>query len=477
MQINRELEEIWAKTYKYIKDNIQEPEILSTFFKPLFINRYDKDKKSVFIKLPSIYYYEHIEAHYAKLLKSALEKVLGPGIKINYEVPQPVKKKGNKSKILLGHTDQIPENAPLTVPPNYAETIKNPFVIPGIKKVQLDSNLNKELSFEDFVVGKNNEYAYIAGKEVVNNPGHKFNPLFIYGNSGLGKTHLVHAIGIAIKQANPRLKVLYVNASAFKDQYSTHVLNNKRLDFLYFYRQMDVLIVDDLQVWENAAGTQSIFFDIFNDLLLHNKQLIFTADKMPSDLKKMDERIISRFKSGLEVEILPPDYEMRVKLLKHKAEKDGLKLDKTIIDYIAQEITSNIREMKGVLVSLQFQAINLKKEITLELAKEVVEKLTIKYKRDISVDKIAELVAKYYNIPKEKLSEKTRKRDIVQARQISMYLAKKYTKTSLSTIGRKIGNKDHSTVLHSYKVVSDLLKTNKKFKLELEEIEDLIRRN
>ena len=471
---NNELANAWERILKYIKDNIQEPEIIKTFFEPLSLTRYIKKTNTVFIKLPTTFYYEYIEAHYAKLLKSALEKVFGPGVKMNYEIPQPANKKNNE-KMYLHHTDKVPENEPIPVPPNFADTVKNPFVIPGIRKIQVDPNLNKEMNFDNFVVGPNNEFATVAAKFVADNPGKQYNPLFIYGGSGLGKTHLVQAIGIEIKQKYPDLKVLYVNASTFKDQYSSHVLQNKRLDFLHFYQMMDVLIIDDIQSWESSAGTQSVFFDIFKDLLLRRKQLVFTADKKPSELVKIEERLVSRFKSGLDVEITSPDFETRLKILKFKTERDGLKIKNEVLEYIAQNITTNIREMEGAIMSLQFQAINLKREITLDLAKQVVNKLAIRLRKDISIDKIKEIVAKYYDLPTEILNENTRKREVVQARQIAMFFAKKYTKLSLSMIGNKIGKRDHSTVLHACKVVQGFLETDKKFKRDVEEIERLIK--
>ncbi len=471
---NNELSQAWEKIFKYIKDNIQEPDIIKTFFEPLSISKYVKKTKTIYIKVPTTFYYEFIEAHYVKLLKSAIEKVFGPGIKLNYEIPQPAQK-NSKRNIYYTHLDNVPENEPIPVPPTFSDSVKNPFIIPGIRKVQVDPNLNKEFSFENFVVGKNNEYAYVAAQVVAQNPGTKYNPLFIYGKSGLGKTHLAQAIGIAIKQTMPDLKVLYVNASTFKDQYSSHVLQNKRLDFLHFYQMMDVLIIDDIHAWENIAGTQAVFFDIFNDLLLKRKQLVFTADKNPSELVKIEDRLLSRFRSGLETELQPPDFETRLKILKFKTAKDNLVINNNVLEYIAENITSNIREMEGAIMALQFQAINLRREITLELAKEVVNKFAIRLRKDITIDKIKEIVAKYYDLPTDVLNNNTRKREIVQARQISMYFAKKYTKHSLSAIGSKIGKRDHSTVLHACKVVEGLMETDKKFRKDIEDIEKLIK--
>jgi chromosomal replication initiator protein len=472
---NNELSSVWQEILKFIKDNIQEPNVIKTFFEPLSLSRYIKSSNTVYIKVPTTFYYEYIEAHYAKLLKSALEKKFGQSVKINYEIPQPVNTKKKNEKMYFPHTDKVPENDPIPVPPNFTDTVKNPFVIPGIRKVQLDPNLNEEMNFNNFVVGPNNEFAHVAAKVVASQPGISYNPLFIYGGSGLGKTHLVQAIGIAIKQKHPDLKVLYVNASTFKDQYSSHVVQNKRLDFLHFYQMMDVLIIDDIQSWESSTGTQAIFFDIFNEMLLKRKQLIFTADKNPAELVKIEERLLSRFRSGLDVEIKSPDFETRLKILKFKTERDGLKIKKEILEYIAQNITTNIREMEGAIMSLQFHAINLKKEITLELAEQVVSKLSSRIQKDVSIDKIKEIVTKYYDLPTDVLNENTRKREIVQARQIAMFLAKKYTKLSLSMIGNKIGKRDHSTVLHACKVVSGYLETDKKFKKDMEEIEKLIK--
>ncbi|HIP33667.1 MAG TPA: chromosomal replication initiator protein DnaA, partial [Bacteroidia bacterium] len=344
--------------------------------------------------------------------------------------------------------------------------IKNPFIIPGIQKVEIDSQLNPDYSFENFIEGKCNRLPRSAGFAVSDNPGKtSFNPLFIYGDSGLGKTHLAQAIGIEVKRKyQEKLIVLYVQASKFETQYTESVRNNNRNDFLHFYQMIDVLIIDDVHDWIGKEGTQETFFNIFNQLHQAKKQIILTSDKSPSELKGMEERLISRFKWGLSVDLTEPDFETRKAILKHKNYLNGVEMSEEVLDYIASHITTNIRELEGTLNTLHAQSILNKKDITIDLVKQMVDKLVKNTQKEISIDYIQKVVCDYFGMPITLITSKTRKREIVQARQIAMYFAKLLTKSSLSTIGAKIGKKDHATVLHACKTVNNLIETDKRFK-------------
>jgi chromosomal replication initiator protein len=322
------------------------------------------------------------------------------------------------------------------------------------------------------VEGECNRLARSAGYAVANNPGGTaFNPLLIYGESGLGKTHLAQAIGIEIKEKFPDKTVLYVPANRFQTQYVEAIRNNTKNDFLHFYQMIDVLVIDDVHEFAGKEKTQDIFFHIFNHLHQSGKQLILTSDKAPVELQGLEQRLLSRFKWGLSADLQVPDFETRVAILEQKIYKDGILLPPEVIEHIATYITDNVRELEGALISLLAQSTLNKKEITLNLAKEMIDKLIKNTKREVSIDYIQKVVCNYFDVPVDSLQSKTRKREIVQARQVAMFFSKNLTKSSLATIGLQIGGKDHATVLHACKTVNNLIETDKQFKNQIDEIE------
>jgi chromosomal replication initiator protein len=354
-------------------------------------------------------------------------------------------------------------------------SIRNPFIVPGLtKKLEIPSQLNSEYSFTNFVEGECNRLARSAGLAVADKPGETaFNPLFLYGESGLGKTHLAQAIGIKVKEEMPEKNVLYVNATKFSAQYSDATVKNDRNNFLHFYQCIDVLIVDDVQELVTKKGTQSVFFEIFNHLHQRRKQLIMTSDKPPADLQGtlIDLLLLSRFKWGLSTELLAPGYQTRLAILKHRAYRDGIELSDDVLEYVAKNIVNNVRELEGVLVGLLAQATLNKKAITLDLAQSTIEKIIKHPKRELSVDYILQTVSDYFRIDENSVLSNTRKREIVQVRQVAMYFAKNLTKTSLKSIGAQLGKKDHATVLHACRTVNDLMETDRRFKRQIEELE------
>jgi chromosomal replication initiator protein len=346
-------------------------------------------------------------------------------------------------------------------------SIKNPFIIPGIQKLQIDPQLKPDNTFENFVEGDCNRLARSAGYAVAQNPGGTaFNPLMIYGNSGLGKTHLAQAIGIEVKESLPDKVVLYVNANKFQTQFTEATRNNNRNDFLHFYQMIDVL-----HEFAGKEKTQETFFHIFNHLHQMGKQLVLTSDKPPIELKGMEQRLLSRFKWGLTADLQTPDFETRMEILRRKVYKDGISLSDEVLEYIASHVSNNVRELEGALVSLLAQSMLNKREITLELAAKLINKLVKNSKRELSIEYISKVVCDYFNMPVDALQTKTRKREIVQARQIAMYFSKSLTKYSLASIGAQIGSKDHATVLHACKTVNNLKDTDKNFRQFVEDIE------
>jgi len=469
----RDFQEVWHSCLRIIKDNVS-PISFKTWFEPIIPVKLEKSVLT--IQVPSPFFYEYLEEQYIDILRKTLRKELGIDAKLEYSVVMENTSFANSKPYTVKFPTQNKtdlKNKPVSIPVNNQEyQIKNPFVIPGIKKLYVDPQLNPENTFSNFVEGECNRLARSAGLAVSHAPGKTaFNPLLLYGNSGLGKTHLAQAIGIEAKQKYPEKTVLYVNAAKFQTQFVEAIRNNNKNDFLHFYQMIDILIIDDVQEFAGKEKTQDTFFHIFNHLHQAGKQLIFTSDKPPVELQGLEQRLLSRFKWGLSADLQTPDFETRIAILKKKIYNDGIIVPDEVIEYIASNITNNIRELEGALISLLAQSTLNKKEITLELTSEMVDKLVKSTRKEISIDYIQKIVCEYFGLPSDVLQTKTRKREIVQARQIAMFFSKNMTKSSLSTIGSIIGGKDHATVLHACKTVNNLKDTDKRFKSQIEDIE------
>ena len=469
--MNNTAQSVWINCLNFIKDNIQ-PQAYKTWFEPIVAVKLDDHALS--IQVPSKFFYEWLEEHYVKILKVALTKELGANAKLVYIIKmentygnnQPFTEKipsSNRSAVYSQRVD-----IPLK---NISPELKNPFVIPGIRNVKIESQLNPTYTFDNFLEGDSNRLARNASIAVANKPGGtSFNPLLIFGGVGLGKTHLAHAIGVDIKDKYPEKTVLYISAEKFTQQYIESVKKNNRNDFIHFYQIIDVLIIDDVQFLSGKSGTQDVFFHIFNHLHQNGKQVILTSDKAPVDMQDIEQRLLSRFKWGLSAELQNPDFETRVSIVKNKLYRDGVEMSEDIIEYLAKHITSNVRELEGAIISLIAQSSFNKKEITLSLAKEIVEKFVKNTKREVSIDYIQKVVSDYFQMDVDTLQSKTRKRHIVQARQLAMFFAKKFTKASLASIGSQIGKRDHATVLHACKTVNNLATTDKQFRKYVEDL-------
>ena len=462
---------VWNHCLGFIKDNIQ-PQAFKTWFEP--IKPVKLSDNALSIQVPSKFFYEWLEEHYVKLLKVALTKELGETAKLVYIIKME-NTYGNREPF----TEKIPSSNRSHVEPQELDVaiksknpeLKNPFVIPGIRNIKIESQLNPSYNFDNFLEGDSNRLARSAGMAVANKPGGtSFNPLLIFGGVGLGKTHLAHAIGVEIKDKYPERTVLYISAEKFTQQYIESVKKNSRNDFIHFYQLIDVLIIDDVQFLSGKSGTQDVFFHIFNHLHQNGKQVILTSDKAPVDMQDIEQRLLSRFKWGLSAELQTPDYETRISILKNKLYRDGVEMPEDIIEYVAKHIKTNIRELEGAIISLIAQSSFNKKEVTLELAQLVVEKFVKNTKREVSIDYIQKVVSDYFEMDVATLQSKTRKRHIVQARQLAMFFAKKFTKASLASIGSQIGKRDHATVLHACKTVDNLAETDKQFRKYIDDL-------
>lgn len=470
--MEKDYKTIWNNCLRIIQDNI-EPKMFETWFMP--IEPVKLEKQVLTLQVPSNFFYEYLEANYIDILKRVIRKELGDKARLEYSIVV-AKNISPITSVLPSNNKSLTKNRPLNTPmvrgTNGERELPNPFVIPGIKKITVNSQLNDKYSFENYVEGECNRLARSAGFAVAQKPGTTaFNPLFIYSPVGLGKTHLVHAIGLETKKYHPDKTVLYVTAEQFAQQYSEACINRTVNDFIHFYQMVDVLIIDDVQFFSGKEKTQDTFFQIFNSLHSEGKQLIFTSDKAPVDLNGMETRIISRLKWGLTTDLQSPSVDTRIAILNQKLKNDGLYMDKEVIEYLAYHVNSNVREMEGILISLIAQSTLNKKNITVELAKQMIDKFVKNTSHEISIEFIQKVTADYFDISIEKMNSRTRKREITQARQIAMYFSKKLTTASLTIIGQECGKRDHATVLHACKTVSNLYETDKQYRSWVDEIE------
>ena len=482
--MNKDYTAVWDNCLSTIKKNVN-AQSFKTWFEP--IKPVKLEGTSLTIQVPNKFFYEWLEEHYVALLKTTVRKELGEKGRLDYQILNGVqdKQKPTGQTAPPGTTPSVfrqkekDSSNDLGSPGSLdADNIKNPFVIPGIRRVKVEPQLNANYGFDNLIEGDCNRLARSAGMAVAKKPGGTaFNPLFIFGGVGLGKTHLGHAIGNDIVKRDESKNVLYVSCEKFGTQVIQAIKNNAVNDLVNFYQMIDVLIVDDIQFLCGKQKTQEIFFHIFNQLHQSGKQLIFTCDKAPKDLDGMEERLISRFKWGLSADLHIPDLETRIAILESKMSQEGVELPNDVTEFICYNVKNNIRELEGVLISLIAQAMLNRREIDILLAKEVIKNFVQHINKEITVDFIKKIVSDHLEVPIEKLQGETRKRQIVIARQLSMYLAKNMTNASLKAIGEQFGGRDHSTVIHSCKAVQDLMDTDLIFKDTVADLEKKIKMN
>ena len=440
-----------------ISDNVPEA-VFTTWFADIKPLRYEDNTLTIQVK--SNFVYEFLEGNFVDLLRSTLFKVMGNGTQLMYSV---LTDKDNNLSMEVST-----ENTSCRGTGNSG----NSTPMPMQEAVQeLDSMLINRYTFENYVEGISNRLSRSVAASVAERPGRAFNPLFIHGSSGVGKTHLVNAIGVKIKELHPELRVLYVSAHLFQVQYTDSILQKNFNDFMRFYQSIDVLIIDDIQEFAGLQKTQNAFFHIFNHLHLNGKQLIMTSDRSPAQLQGMEERLITRFKWGMTAEIEKPDLELRKNILRCKVHKDGLKFPEEVISYIAEHVNASIRDLEGIVVSLMAHSTINNADIDLSLARRIVGDFSDYEKKSITIDDIIKKVTDYYGVEVEAINTRSRKREIVLVRQVSMFLANKYLDMSTTKIGQYIGKRDHATVLHACKTITNLAETDKQFRCELNEID------
>ena len=462
--MNQEMNDTgWSKCLEIIKDNVPQAQY-DAWFEPIVYRGFDA-KNTILLEVPSLYFAEMLEDKYANILKTVFSKIFGGAFRLRYfysvasEPEANIEVQGlNKSTIITNKVERA------------SQQMANPFA--KVEYADIDPQLNPKYTFENYCGSMSNKLPVSIGKAIASDPNCKtFNPLFIFGPTGVGKTHLIEAIGIKIKENNPHSRVLYITAPVFERQYTTAVSHNKVNDFMNFYQSIDVLIVDDIQEFAGKTGTQNTFYHIFNHLHQNQKQLILSSDCRPTDMDGMMPRLISRFKWGMTVELYPPDYDLRREVLTMKAYQDGLSIPTDVLDYIATNVTDSVRELEGIVVSLLAHATMLNHEITIDLARAVLANAVKVSKRQITFELITETVCSHYNIDVDLLYGKSRKREISDARQVVMYLAKKLTQLSSTNIGLRL-SRNHATVLHACKNIEERLSVEKDLREELEAIEN-----
>ena len=457
---------LWANCLSIVKDNVSE-NAFNTWFQPIIPLKYDG--KDFTIQVPSQFFYEYLEEKYADLIHASLTRVVGKKTILNYRVIVDTTSNGS------GHTTLQSEHSSVAKPAVVQKNLnKAPNSIVGPANSEWNANLNNRHSFDNFFEGSSNKLARTIGLAVADNPGKTFNPLFVHGGSGVGKTHLCHAIGSKIQEKFPEKKVLYISSHLFQVQFTDATRNNTSNDFINFYQSIDVLIIDDIQELAGKEKTQNTYFHIFNHLHLLGKQIILTSDKAPVELQGLEERLISRLKWGMTAELTKPDIELRRKILTNKIKHDGLNISDEIVSFIAENVTEHVRDLEGIITSLVAYSLVYNREVDIELAKRVISQTVKLEKKQITLEKIQNIVSEYYKIDLDTIHSKSRKREIVQARQVTMFLSKKYTDHSYSHIGNLVGKRDHATVLHACRTVQDSLDIDKLFRIQMKDIEDLL---
>ena len=470
--MDNSVQQIWDNCLQLIKNNIN-----ATSFRIWFapIVPLKLEDCTLTVQVPSAYVYEYIEQNYVELLRKALQRELGPNAKLKYNIIVDKRAAAQGSfSVPSNHNNAQPQSQAT----QKGNEVPDPFATPVVRRKPLDSRLNPMYTMENFVEGECNKLGRRAAEAIASKPGchNTFNPFTIFGNSGMGKTHLAHAVGNLIKEKYPDKQVLYVEASKFQTQYADACRNNTRNDFIHFYQMLDVLIIDDVQEFAGKMGTQDTFFAIFNSFYMSGKQIVLTCDTKPAELKGLNERLLSRFKCGLTVEMSMPDYNTRLNILKRKVYNDGMDIPEEILKYIAQTVESNVRDLEGSLISLFAHCTFDRKELTLEEAKQLLSRINNNTEPEkFTIEHIIKTICAHFGIKEQVLSSKSRAKEIATARQLAMYFAKQLTDLPYKQIGIAIGNRDHSTVLYACKTVAKQIETDEKTKETVLEIENEIK--
>ena len=463
--MNNSHKALWDDCLRLIQANVTEQQF-KTWFAPIVFESYSEANNTLLVQVPSPYVYEYLEQYYVGLLSKVLVRVFGTKVVLRYRV---LTDKGH------GIVQDIDSEGPSEIesPRPLRGGNQAPTVLDAATPQQLNPQLDPKKTFQNFIEGNSNKLPRTVGLSIAEHPGKTtFNPFFIFGPSGCGKTHLINAIGVRCKETYPQKRVLYVSARLFQVQFTDSVRHNTTNDFINFYQSIDVLIVDDIQEWINSPKTLDTFFHIFNHLFRCGKQIILASDRPPVDLQGMKDRLLTRFACGLIAELEKPNVQLCVDILNAKCRRDGLKIASDVIQYIVETANGSVRDLEGVVNSLMAYSIVYNSNIDLRLAERIIKRAVKVDDHPLTIDDILEKVCGHFRVEQRHVFSKSRKREYVQARQVSMYLAQKYTKMPAGRIGQLIGNRDHSTVIHSCNTIEKRLKIDKAFSAELSSIEN-----
>ena len=459
---------LWDKCLALIKENVSEQQY-KTWFSPIVFESFSEKDKTLLVQVPSPYVYEYLEEYYIDLLSRVLSKCFGAGVRLTYRIVAD-KTHGLTTDVQAGEAVGIDHPQPTS------RGNKAPTPLDAAVPQDLNPQLNPKQTFNNFIEGNSNKLPRTVGLSIAEHPGKStFNPFYMFGPSGCGKTHLINAIGVRCKELYPQKRVLYVSARLFQVQFTDSLLKKRINDFINFYQSIDVLIVDDIQEWATATSTLDTFFHIFNHLFRNGKQIILASDRPPVDLQGMKDRLLTRFSCGLIAEMEKPNVELCVDILKNKCRRDGLKIPEDVIRYIAETARGSVRDLQGVINSLLAYSVVYNCNVDMHLAERVIKRAVKVDNHPLTVDDILEKVCNHFNVTQQNVFSRSRKREYVLVRQVSMYLAQKYTKMPASRIGQLIGNRDHSTVIHSCSTIEKRLKIDKDFQNEMTEIETSFR--
>lgn len=461
-------EALWDDCLSLIRNNVSEQQY-KTWFAPIVFESYSEDSRTVLVQVPSPYVYEYLEQYYVGLLSKVLTRCFGERTRLTYRI---VTDKAHRlTQVVEGE-----QPGEIDTPAATARGNKAPTPLDVAVPQQLSSQLDVHKTFASFIEGDSNRLPRTVGLSVAEHPGKTtFNPFFVFGPSGCGKTHLINAIGVRCKELFPQRRVLYVSARLFQVQFTDAVRHNTTNDFINFYQTIDVLIVDDIQEWSSSPKTLDTFFHIFNHLFRNGKQIILASDRPTVDLQGMKDRLLTRFSCGLIAELEKPNVQLCIDILNAKCRRDGLKIPAEVIQFIAETANGSVRDLEGVINSLMAYSIVYNSGIDMRLAERVIKRAVKVDNKPLTIDDILEKVCGHFNVSQQQVFSRSRKRDYVIVRQVSMYLAQKYTKMPASRIGQLIGNRDHSTVIHSCSAVEQRLKVDKAFSEELNSIETSFR--
>ncbi len=455
---------LWEQCLQLIRDNVTEQQF-TTWFKPITFEAFDAATNILLVQVPSPFVYEYLEENYVDLLSKVLTRIYGKGVQLKYRIV--TDKAHNLTQDIQSETV---DNVETQLPTNRANQSPTPL---DVALQEIDPQLDLHKSFSNYIEGDSNKLPRSIGLSIAEHPNTtQFNPMFIYGPSGCGKTHLINAIGLRIKQLYPQKRVLYISARLFQVQYTNSVLNNTTNDFINFYQTIDVLIVDDIQEWMTATKTQDTFFHIFNHLFKNGKRIILASDRPPVELKGMNERLLTRFACGLIAELEKPNVQLCVDILNSKIKRDGLNIPDDVVQFIAQTANGSVRDLQGVINSLLAYSVVYNSNIDMRLAERVIKRSVKIDDEPLTLDEIIDKVCSHFNVTVNAVNSRSRKQEIVLARQVSMYLAQKHTKMPASRIGKLVGGRDHSTVLHSCSQIEKRLQVDKSFTAELSTIEN-----